>query len=194
MKRSIMEGKIWVNTPYNTDKDLITAYNDFFELIGENDWAVFIDHDAMPLDPFWFHNVVDAIKKYPDYGFTCLSNRCGNIINQCHRKYGGDDIITHRQIALRVAKKNKGKISDWNHSTRELMNGHFIVLSKKMWRKMGKIQIWQPGYSKILGVDNSIQRSLLLIGSDIKVIDSIYVYHFYSGSNEIMNRNVSHLK
>ena len=189
------EIKIFENVPFRKDKDLITAYNDFMELLPEDAYAVFKDADAMYLTPTYGLDIIKAIEDNPEVGcFTCKTNRIGNFRNQIHHVTDSDDIEVHRKIADKMQKKNQGQYTKWNHTTRELLNGMFIVLSKKAWRKMGKVVIWEPGYSKILGVDCAIHRSLLQNNMDVVTIESLYIYHYYSGFNGREGRDVSHLK
>ena len=125
--------------PWNDDKDLIKAYNDFMELLPDDGWAVFKDADAMWLDPFYGLSIKEAIKNNPDTDcFTCLTNRIGNPI-QLYNEYNGDDIKIHRQISnkLKTINKNQCPIFELNIGKVSVLSGVVIILSKKGWEKIG---------------------------------------------------------
>lgn len=62
--------------PYALDKNLGAAYNRALDLLGRHDWAIFIDHDAMPTTSQWYRQVVEAIHFRPEAAvFAAMANR-----------------------------------------------------------------------------------------------------------------------
>lgn len=172
--------KIFENTPYRVDKDLIKSYNSFMELLPADGWAVFRDGDTLFLDSFYGELIVNAIKENPDTDcFTCLTNRIGNI-RQLHSEYVGDDIIKHRQIAKKLREKYGSTCIDFSKGA---LSGMLFVLSKSSWEKIGGFKEFKPGYSKMLGVDNKLHSDLFKNGFKTKIIRGLYIYHWYRGGN-----------
>ena len=47
--------------------------------LGDDDWACFLDHDAMFTTLDWYHQMESLIAEYPGAGcFTAMTNRVGN--------------------------------------------------------------------------------------------------------------------
>lgn len=64
--------------PYALDLNLGAAYNRCLGLLGPEDWAIFMDHDAMPTTPQWYRQIVEAIAFRPQAGaFVAMANRIG---------------------------------------------------------------------------------------------------------------------
>jgi len=178
--------------PWDDEKDLINAYNSFMELLPDDGWGIFKDADAMWLDPFYGLSITNAIQNNPNTDcFTCKTNRIGNLY-QLHSEYGGDDIVKHRSIAEVIKLKNKGKYTDFKYDLKKtsVLSGVLIILSKKAWLKIGGFKEWEENYSKILGVDNKLHQDLNKFGLKTKLINELYIYHWYRGGTN----NKSHLK
>ncbi len=181
---------IFENTPYRSDKDLITAYNSFMELLPEDGWVVFRDADTLFLDIFYGKIIEEAIINNPDTDFfTCMTNRIG-CPYQKHGEYGGDDIKTHRKISDKLKKEFKDTYIDITNKTPRI-SGVVMILSKKAWNKIGGFKQYKPCYSNILGVDNKLHIDLENNGFKLKLIKGLYVYHWYRGGD---GKNDSHLK
>ena len=70
---------IYTLIPYDLEKNLGGAYNKFMDLLEDDDWAVFLDHDAMFTTTDWMKTIQETITQNPEYGFfTCLTNRIGS--------------------------------------------------------------------------------------------------------------------
>jgi len=175
---------IFENTPYRVDKNLITAYNSFMELLPKNGWAVFRDADTLFLDSFYGELIIKAIKENPDTDcFTCLTNRIGGQ-RQLHREYLGDDITKHREIAKKLKEKYISSYEDYTNPNNPCpFSGMLFILSKSSWEKIGGFKEYKPGYSKILGVDYRLHLDLFKNGFKTKIIKGLYVYHWYRGGD-----------
>ena len=100
---------IYYGIPYALDKNLGAEYNQYMELLPNNDdWMIFRDGDTMFLTFDWGHAIAEIINKLPDAGIiTCQTNR----IRQKSQRFKEDspDIIVHRFIAKDLDKKFRGQ-------------------------------------------------------------------------------------
>jgi GT2 family glycosyltransferase len=162
---------IYYFTPYALDKNLGAAYNHYMELLPEDDdWACFIDGDAMFLTPDWGHLIQKAIEDYPETGmFTCYTNRIGNK-QQLYRGIFSEnrDVVAHRNIAKVCHETGKNR-------TRQLsrpISGIMMIIQKRTWKQF-------PFKDGLLTVDNDISARLLNAGLKVRLIESIYMLHYY---------------
>ena len=69
--------KLIVTIPYYPE-DLGAAYNNTMEMVDDDCWVCFTDHDAMFTTDVWYYQLCHAIEKNKDAGvFTCMTNRIG---------------------------------------------------------------------------------------------------------------------
>jgi GT2 family glycosyltransferase len=162
---------IYYFTPYALNKNLGAAYNHYMELLpNDDDWACFIDGDAMFLTPDWGHLIQKAIEAFPETGmFTCYTNRVGNK-QQLYRGIfsNNQDMGAHRNIAKvchEIGKNRTKKLSG-------PISGVMMIIQKKTWREF----LFKDG---LLSVDNDISKRLLQAGKEIRLIESIYLLHYY---------------
>ncbi len=162
---------IYYFTPYAPDGNLGAAYNQYMQLLPEeDDWACFIDGDSMFLTPDWGNLIAETVALYPEAGmFTCYTNR----VNNPEQLYRGrfsevKDIIHHRNIAKVCRETGRGKVTQLTR----MISGVMIIIQKKTWRQF-------PFSDGLLGVDNDISKRLLVAGHKIYLIRSIYLLHYY---------------
>ena len=163
---------------YDDEKDLGRAYNKNMSLLSEDDWAVFIDHDAMFVQPYWYNTVKDAIKKNPDVGFfTCFTNRIGcgwmrvpNIDQNNH------DIRYHRDIGKKLSNQETEVIDITNRNP--YLSGVVMICQKKVWDRIGGAK------SGFLSVDNDLHIKCAKAGIKVGLISNLYVYHWYRGDGD----------
>lgn len=178
---------IYTYIPYSTkehDKDIGWAYNNFMEKLDNDDWVIFLDHDAMFTTIDWFHQIADIINKNPDAGeFSCVTNRIGNefqklkdIDDQNH------DIKYHRLIGKQLQEKSRNNLVEFKHPTAGL-SGVVIVTSKKAWKLAGGFK------SGFLSVDWDYTQRLNKLNLKTYIMTGVYVYHWYRGDG-----NLSHIK
>jgi hypothetical protein len=168
-------------TPKELGNNLGWAYNNFMELLPENDWACFLDHDATFTTRYWYYQLEDIIKKHPAIGlYTCLTNRIGNsqqLVKGVDKE--NHDIKYHRQLG----KQLQDDYYDDVFSITNPLSGVVILISKKTWQATG-------GFANgFLGVDNDIHKKCLSNNIKVGLMGGVYVYHWYRGDGD-----VSHLK
>jgi len=159
---------IYVNVPYQSDANLGRAYNSFMELFAADDWAVFLDHDAMPTTGRWFRQFEEAIAFIPDAGaFVSMANRCARAWQRTgfrdsndmaqHRAFG--DSLTRRRTLLDISETR-----GWA--------GVCFAVSKSAWQECG-------GFADGLGcVDHSLHYRLRDIGRKVYMIEGLYLFHW----------------
>ncbi len=160
--------------PYNTEGNLGKAYNSFMELIGEEDWACFLDADATFTTRNYYTYMLEAIENNPQVGlFTCMTNRIGcgyqkfkEISTENH------DIKYHRQVGLEINKKYYNEVIDIT-SSRPYLSGVVILISKQTWKK---VKGFKDGF---LGVDNDIHLRCKDNSIKVGLLKGLYVYHWY---------------
>lgn len=155
-------------TPWDDDGDLGRAYNRSMEMLPENGWAIFLDHDAMPTTPEWHRQFAEAIGFQPDAGaFVAMTNRIASPWQKCGP--AGDDIAEHRRFGReRLAVRTMLDISDTKG-----FGGVMFAVSKAAWRQVG-------GFASGLGcVDHSLHFGLQKqLGRRVWLLENLYVYHW----------------
>lgn len=163
----------------NEELNLGKSYNNFMSIVNDDDWVLFLDHDATFTTKEWYNQVYKIIEENPEYGlFTCFTNRIGNPIQKVRNiDYDNHDIKYHRNIGKTLYDEYKYKVTPWDYKN-IFLSGVIILVSKKTWDIIGGAP---DGF---LGVDNCIHIDC--IKNDIKVglMNGLYVYHWYRGNNE----------
>jgi len=171
---------IYVNVPFSpkdTGKDLGYAYNKFCEsLPNNNDWACFLDHDAMFTTSTWYHQLEDIIDKHNNRGvFGARTNR----INSTYQLVGNidvynHDIMYHREIGKHLQKKYYSdtlRITD--DTAQRGFSGIVILIKKSTWKKIGGF------ISGFNDVDNNLRYSLEKHNIPMYIMNGVYAYHWY---------------
>ncbi|MFA5420045.1 MAG: hypothetical protein WC341_16450 [Bacteroidales bacterium] len=176
--------RIYYFTPYSFEKNIGDAYNQYMELLPDDeDWACFIDGDACFLIPDFGHVIAGVVEKYPDAGmFTGYTNRVANIQQLYRGKFSDNaDIRYHRNIARVCREVNHCKVTELNLP----ISGVIMVIQKKTWREFN----FSEG---MLGVDNDISRRLIRAGRKVMLMQGIYMLHYYRFNEG--RRNTQHLQ
>lgn len=158
--------------PFSYSGNLGAAYNQYFELLNDSDWACLVDADVAFLTPDFGKHIAETLHEYPDTGIlTCLTNRV-NKAAQCYQGQVSEDpnIKNHRIIAQRLQQKRRGQVRRIKHD----ISGHIMVIQKDVWRHIGGFK--QKG---ILGVDTDFSKKVLKAGLPIRCLLGLYVFHYY---------------
>ena len=163
---------------YDTDKNLGRAYNNCVNLLKDDDWFVFLDHDAMFIRRDWWLYLKRIIENNSEYDlFTCSTNRIGcpwQLIGGIDRE--NHDIRYHKQIAKELSEKDL-KVVDVTSAPVKL-SGVVMISNKKAWDSVGGAK---DGF---LSVDNDIHNKYSRNGMKVGFIPSLYVYHWYRGDGD----------
>jgi len=161
---------IVVNVPYYPG-NLGKAYNDFMGRLGPEEWACFLDHDAMFTTGDWYGQMCEIINKHPSAGlFTAVTNAVYPKW-QCVKMGYAHDVKKHRMLGsdLLLSKRTQTK------PCRGRLSGVVILTSRRAWEKSGG---FQDGF---MGVDNAYHTAVAKAGYDVLLMEGLYVYHWYRG-------------
>jgi GT2 family glycosyltransferase len=77
-------------------------------------------------------------------------------------------MIAHRNIARVCHETGKNRAKKLTR----MISGVMMIIQKKTWRAF-------PFCDGLLGVDNDISKRLLDAGKEVRLIESIYLLHYY---------------
>lgn len=170
---------IYYLTPYAQDRKLGAAYNQSCSIVpDDSDWICLRDGDTMFLNFDWGDIIANAINNHSHIysAFTCYASRIGGIAQQYENIISEDsDILNHREIALKNASLNAGKVKDI--SLTPFISGHFILFPKWLWNKVKFMEKTNQG--TFLGIDNNFFHHVRVKGYKIGLIEDLYMFHYY---------------
>ncbi|HWB64866.1 MAG TPA: hypothetical protein VG603_15220 [Chitinophagales bacterium] len=171
---------IYYSIPYNSEKNLGQYYNGFMQLLPDNnDFACFMDGDAMFLHPFFGSQLEKIIALHPECGlFTCTTNRVGAKW-QLANNWEDNNIKNHRAYATAVYNSKGYECEDvTNKPDAMLMSGVMILIRKSTWLNLGGFE--EKG---MLGIDTDIHRKAKAKGEKLYLMKGVYIYHWYRGGH-----------
>lgn len=176
--------------PKEHDRDIAWIDNKYMELLpNDDDWACFIDHDAMFTTLDWYHQLMDIIEKNPEYScFTSMTNR---LYSSWQIPKGIDekthDIIYHRKIGLEIQAENYNQVIDITDCedlpkppgvpTREKIPlcDVMLLIKKSAWKKVPFRKYNETMY----GVDNMLHLDMRDNGYKVGLMTGVYLYHWH---------------
>jgi len=169
--------------PYSLEKNLGKEYNRYMSLLpSDDDFACFIDHDAMFTCVDWYNQLNEIVQQHPNCGcFTGMTNRIGC---KWQRAPGVDqenhDMIYHRKIGQERQRKYRTSVFDasFKEPLREL-SGVVILLRKSTWKSINGFK-----EDAILGIDTDLHRRLVANDEQILLMKGVYLYHWYRGDKK----------
>ena len=172
-------------SPSDKKLNLGWVYNNFMEIVGEEDWVLFLDHDATFTTKYWYNQLEDIIKKNTDYGlFSSFMNRVGQpfqIPNGIDRN--NHDMRYHRNVGKELQNINYDNVIQFPNNTP--LSGVVILISKKTWKDIGG---FKEGF---LGVDNTLHRDCINNNIKVGLMLGFYVYHWYRADGDMSHINES---
>jgi GT2 family glycosyltransferase len=178
---------IYTNIPYTPNEygtNLGYAYNKFMELLpNDDDWACFLDHDAMFTTSNWYHQLETIIKNNPDVGaFGARTNRVANTFQLVGNiNLMSNDIEYHRNVGKYIQSKYYDDLLCLEKNSTEQFgySGVFILISKKTWKEIGGFKT--KGFTE---VDNDLRKRLHENKIKFCILNGVYVYHWYRFDNK----------
>jgi glycosyltransferase involved in cell wall biosynthesis len=160
-------------------KDVGAAYNRYMKLLPkDDDWACFIDHDAMFTTEDWFKNLGEILAANPEYGLlTACTNRIGNHEQKIANLQDTHDMLYHRAIGRQLRQQGDLTIKDVTNT--HCISGVVMLIKKSVWKAAGGFK--EGGF---LGVDNDFHMRVVKSGGKIGVMRGVYVYHCYRADSE----------
>lgn len=165
---------LYIFIAHDDEKNLAKAYNKCMDLLSDDDWAVFLDRDAMFVQQDWYDIIKSSIKNNPDYGFfVSMMNRVGNRVHiPADIDPNNHDIKYHVEVGKKLSQTNNG-VQRWTYSG--LLSGVVMIVKKSVWKKIGEAN----ENRRMLAVDNDLHRGCNREGIKVGLITGLYVYHWY---------------
>lgn len=151
------------------DRNLGGAYNAAMDLLRDDQWAVFLDHDATWTTRHWYDQILEAIAFKPDAGvFSAVANRIG-----CKFQKAGDpdnhDMRHHRQFGEERRRRHRTLLDVTDIRG---VGGVVIVISKAAWHEAG-------GFADgMLCVDHKMHFAVRDVGRRVYLMEHVYCYHW----------------
>lgn len=171
-------GRVWIRTPFSTEKNLGKAYNEEMAMIPECDAACLIDGDVMFLTPDYGHILNDYHNRYPDAVLTCWTNRIHELAKG--QKWEDNNLIADSiKDVMYVANELK------EYRTTEqiigTVSGFLLVVPKSVWNKhkFTEENLYKPGQPNLLGVDNEFTNRIRRNGVQVLRMNGMLVWHTY---------------
>jgi len=160
--------KVIAMTPFGLDMNLGRAYNEAMEMLPEDGWACFLDHDAAWTTRKWYPQVVEAAIRYPETGlFTCYTNRIASSWQRLDQ-YDNHDMRHQRSVGEKQTKvRTLLDVTDTQG-----IGGVVMVVSKRAWRDVGGF------VDGLLCVDHQMHFAQRKAGRKVYLIEGLYVYHW----------------
>lgn len=161
--------KLVTMMPFSTEMNLGRAYNEAMELLGEEDWVVFLDHDAIWTTRRWNAQIREAIAAVPDAGiFTAVQSRGWQ---DWQRAPELDDCFDMRKVrrsgTARLAKRTLLDVTAASG-----IAGVVMAFSKKTWREVGGF------VDGMYCVDHGFHFACARAGKRVYVIEGLLVFHW----------------
>lgn len=174
--------------PKSYGMNLGRCYNEYMERLGDDDFALFIDHDAMFVSDSWKETICDIATRhaYDIALFISQTNRINNPYQRLNLLEENHRIEDHRIFANEIFENFSTVTTEC--AKLPSSSGVVIMLSKKTW----KTHKFSDGFLK---VDNNIHLSHRDNGDPVHMMRGLYVYHFYRADNDFSHavRDISSL-
>ena len=158
-------------------RDLGRVYNEYMERLGEDDVAVFIDHDAMLCGSNWA-SLIDKVVKgcsRENVLFVGRCNRIGNPYQRLNLLEDSHNLWEHAVASDVVAEECGDALIDVTRMPSS--SGVVMIVPKRTWNK-NKFEL---GFLK---VDNNFHKAVAKNNGKVYLLEGLYVYHFYRGDGD----------
>jgi hypothetical protein len=172
--------------PKEHERDLAWAYNKFMRLLpNDDDWACFIDHDAMFTASDWYPQMERIIEANPEY--SCLTSSVNRAYADWQIPMGinniNHDIAYHRKIGAEFQADNGVKVVDVTTCSdlpappdKSPLSGVVILYKKSAWKEV-PFRLMEP--NRLTGIDNLLHLDLRDKGHKVGLMCGVYVYHWH---------------
>lgn len=164
--------------PKSYGMNLGRCYNEYMERLADDEYALFIDHDAMFTNNSWRDVVASAYSEHAEETalFISRTNRINNPYQRLNLLENNHNLFDHDIFATNLAKKYGKSVLEC--AKLPSSSGVIIMLSKKTWLK----HKFTDGFLK---VDNNIHLSHRNAGDPVYIMQGLHVYHFYRADNDL---------
>lgn len=154
--------------PFALDRNLGRAYNEAMALIGEEDWACFLDHDAIWTTREWYRQLVEAVEFVPEAGILTAVQSRGWQKWQWDGEANNHDMAFHRRLGRE--KLQVRTLLDVTENSG--IAGVVLCTSKRAWRTVGGF------VDGMYCVDHAYHFACAAAGLRVYVVEGLYVYHW----------------
>ena len=186
VQRKVTSPKVFYCVPWNSNKNIGVAYNEFAALCPKDSYICFMDADTMPTIPEYGLLIEQVLMRYPYVeAFTCKTNRVG-----CKWQiaegvpWDNDDMQYHRRIGRELANRYGDECRDVTNE--KPFSGLLLVIKKSAWDKINGACTTMG----MLGVDNDLHYRIRSAGMRLYQMLGLYMYHWYRGGDK---KDKSHL-
>lgn len=179
LRKNKIEPHIFIAyAPKSYGMNLGRCYNEYMERIGDDDFALFIDHDAMFVSDSWKDIISNVATKHADEIalFISRTNRINNPYQRLNLLEENHRVEDHRVFADHLHQKFSSSTTEC--SKLPSSSGVIIMLSKKTWKK----HKFSDGFLK---VDNNIHLSHRVSNDPVYLMNGLGIYHFYRADNDL---------
>lgn len=179
--------KVWYSNPYNTEKNIGKALNEFCELVPDGDWICLQDGDIAYLTPTWGKQIEDAIKKHgKDFGLIgCMTNRLGRDIQRIGNLEDDHNMLKHYEIAVDLEKNHYAEIEDI--TDKKYIAGMFMLFPKSVWNECKFSE-------NNIAFDDAFSKLVARKGYKLGLMKGLYVYHLYRVWSTNPSKDRTHLR
>jgi len=155
--------------PFSPAMNLGAAYNEAMSLLGPDDWACFLDHDAIWTTRRWYAQLQETALALPDAGVVTAIQSRGWQSWQVGPDQGSHDMAQHRRIGARLAEDVRTLLDVTDNSG---IAGVVMLLSRRAWERAGGFP------DGMYCVDHAMHFRLRAAGLRVYVHQGLYVYHW----------------
>jgi len=170
---------IYTNIPYDptAGRNLGAGYNSFMDKLENDEWACFIDHDAMFTTKTWYAQLQQILLKNSEYSLlTAVTNRIGTPEQIVHGiDQNNHDIVYHRKVGENLQQKHYTEVIPVKDFC---TSGVLMLIRKDTWCEYKFID----GF---LRVDKTMCHTLLANGHKVGIMKGVYVYHWYRALGDL---------
>jgi hypothetical protein len=162
--------KIFYSNPFNLDKNIGKAYNDYLSCLNvdDDDWIVMQDGDILYLTADWGKRINDALSLDGDkFGLVgCYTNRLRSK-HQLHKNAFNYDLNVRNHFDIANSYQEEGI-----QEIKEYIAGFFMAFQYKTWKKIKFTE-------NSLAFDSLFSMRIKELDLKIGLIRSLYVFHGY---------------
>jgi hypothetical protein len=178
---------IYYSIPFDSDKNLANYYNRFMDVLpNADDFACFLDGDAVFTTTFFGKQLEDIVVAYPHCGvFFAKTNRvaCPWQVQE-GVDWRSNDMAYHRDIGAKSAKEQYDStiVLKETHPA----SGVFMLVQKRTWLR---VRFRGEG---MVGVDNRFYNDCKSIDIEMRLMLGVYLYHWYRNGNKSDKTHLKH--
>lgn len=164
--------------PASYEQNLGRTYNDFMARLGDDDVAVFVDHDAMLVGDDAEELIVALARRCVerDESFVATTNRIGAPYQRLALLENDHDLSKHAVLSHVLHERNHDLLRDVTQMPSS--SGVLLMMSKKTWQK----RRFADGF---LGVDNAFHIDMRSSQGKVLLARGLYLYHFYRADGDL---------